>query len=41
MYIATARREFLEVVGPELATAFTAITRTGMAATARYVVRSR
>jgi DNA replication and repair protein RecF len=38
--VIAARRGFLEVVGPELATAFTAITRTGMAVTARYVVRS-
>lgn len=31
-----ARRRFLEVIGPELVTAFAAITRTGLAAAARY-----
>ena len=35
--IVAARRRFLETLGPELARAFASITRTGLAASARYV----
>jgi DNA replication and repair protein RecF len=38
--VIAARRAFLDVVRGELATAFASITRTGLAASARYVVRS-
>jgi DNA replication and repair protein RecF len=35
--LATARRQVIERLGPDLATAFSAITRSGLVATARYV----
>jgi len=38
--VIAARQTFLDVVVGELTSAFTAITRTGLAVTARYVVRS-
>jgi len=38
--VIAARLAFLDIVRGELATAFAAITRTGLAVTARYVVRS-
>jgi DNA replication and repair protein RecF len=38
--VIAARQAFLEVVRAELTAAFASITRTGLAATARYVVRS-
>jgi DNA replication and repair protein RecF len=38
--VIAARTQFVDVVGEELARAFAAITRTGRAASARYVVRS-